>query len=124
MVSSSLDDNLYERIYLIIINLIYCTTGKGYNELKDVLPKNIEIACHNSANSCTLSGPTEDVEKYVKQLQEQKVFAKAVNVANIAYHSKHIAPAAPNLLSRLKKVKHNIRYLVYISNWNFDLFRR
>ncbi|XP_065212331.1 fatty acid synthase-like [Planococcus citri] len=78
--------------------------GKGYNQIKNDLPESIEVACHNSATSCTLSGPTEDVENYVKQLQEQKVFAKAVNVANIAYHSKHIAPAAPNLLARLKEV--------------------
>ncbi|XP_065212158.1 fatty acid synthase-like [Planococcus citri] len=78
--------------------------GKGYNEIKNVLPESIEVACHNSATSCTLSGPTDDVEKYVKKLQDQKIFAKAVNVANIAYHSKHIAPAAPNLLSRLQEV--------------------
>ncbi|XP_065212332.1 fatty acid synthase-like [Planococcus citri] len=78
--------------------------GKGYNEIKNVLPESIEVACHNSATSCTLSGPTDDVETYVKQLQDQKIFAKAVNVANIAYHSKHIAPAAPNLLSRLREI--------------------
>ena len=84
----------------------YSVIGKGYNEIKDCLPETIEVACHNSANSCTLSGPTDDVEKYVEQLKEQKIFAKAVNVANIAYHSKHIAPAAPNLLSRLQEVEY------------------
>ncbi|KAL6953873.1 fatty-acid synthase system [Sarracenia purpurea var. burkii] len=87
----------------ILVNSVGIT-GKGYNEIKGVLPETIEVACHNSDSSCTLSGPAEDVEKYVQELQHQKIFAKAVNVANIAYHSKHIAPAAPNLLARLKEV--------------------
>lgn len=78
--------------------------GKGYNEIKDNLPDGIEVACHNSKDNCTLTGPSDLVAEYVQQLQEQKVFAKMVNVANVAYHSKHIIPAGPGLMTRLKEV--------------------
>ena len=80
--------------------------GKGYKEIKDQLPESIEVACHNSADSCTLSGPDEDMKKYITELQKRGVFAKLVNVSNIAYHSRYIAPAAPALLRYLKEVSH------------------
>lgn len=44
------------------------------------------------------------MEKFVKELQEQGVFARLVNVANIAYHSRYIKPAAPKLLKYLQKL--------------------
>ena len=81
-------------------------TGRGYNQIKDELPESIQVACHNAADSCTLSGPTEDMEKYIAHLQEKEIFAKLVNVSNIAYHSKYIAPAAPALLNYLKEVSY------------------
>lgn len=76
----------------------------GYDQIKDQIPNTIEVACHNGPDSCTLSGPSEDVDKYVKTLQDKGIFAKLVNVANIAYHSRYIKPAAPLLLKYLKEV--------------------
>lgn len=76
----------------------------GYNQIKDKCPSTIEVACHNGPDSSTISGPTEDMEKFVKELQDQGIFAKLVNVANIAYHSRYIKPAAPALLKYLKEV--------------------
>ncbi|XP_071051537.1 fatty acid synthase-like [Onthophagus taurus] len=78
--------------------------GLGNGQVKDRLPESIEVACHNSTDNCTLSGPTEDMEKYVKELQDKGIFARLVNVANIAYHSRYIRPAAPKLLEYLKKI--------------------
>nr|XP_018901189.1 PREDICTED: fatty acid synthase-like [Bemisia tabaci] len=78
--------------------------GMGYQEIKDELPPSIEVACHNAADSCTLSGPSDDVEEYVAVLKERGVFARAVNVSDIAYHSRYISPAAPKLLKYLKEV--------------------
>ncbi|KAI5699039.1 hypothetical protein M8J75_015561 [Diaphorina citri] len=80
--------------------------GLGYKQMKDMLADypTIEIACHNASDSCTLSGPSADVEALVESLVAQGIFARAVNVANIAYHSRYIAPAAPRLLQYLKKV--------------------
>ena len=72
--------------------------------MKDILPEDIQVACHNSADSCTLTGPVKAVNTFVKELQQKHVFAKAVNVANIAYHSRHVIPVAPKLLHILKEV--------------------
>lgn len=44
------------------------------------------------------------MEKYVKELQEKQIFARLVNVADIAYHSRYIQPAAPLLHKYLTEV--------------------
>lgn len=44
------------------------------------------------------------MEEFVKKLQDEGTFARLVNVANIAYHSRYIKPAAPTLLKYLKEV--------------------
>lgn len=87
------------------------------------------MACHNASDSCTISGPAELVQTYVKKLQQRKVFARTVNVSNIAYHSKYITPAAPKLLEYLQEVipEPKMRSQKWIStsilerNWNSDL---
>jgi fatty acid synthase len=77
----------------------------GAQEAKQLCPPDIEVACHNGPNFCTLSGPTDSMKKFVRTLQQQHgVFAKAVNCANIAYHSKYIESAGPALLKYLKEV--------------------
>lgn len=61
--------------------------------MKDICPPDIEIACHNGPDSCTISGPADSMKAYVEQLQGRGVFAKEVPCSNIAYHSKYIAEA-------------------------------
>lgn len=76
----------------------------GNDQIKDQLPPTIEVACHNSSESCTISGPREDMEVFVKEIQDKGIFARLVNVANIAYHSRYIKPAAPLLHKYLEDV--------------------
>uniref|UniRef100_A0A8D9EQT3 Fatty acid synthase n=1 Tax=Cacopsylla melanoneura TaxID=428564 RepID=A0A8D9EQT3_9HEMI len=76
--------------------------GLGSSQVTPFLPPDIEIACNNSSTSCTLSGPSESVHTFVNVLTRKCVFAKAVNVNNIAYHSRYIKPAAPLLLKYLQ----------------------
>ncbi|XP_052124120.1 fatty acid synthase-like [Frankliniella occidentalis] len=78
--------------------------GLGYREVLPRLPPTIEVACHNSSTSCTLSGPAEAVEQFVAKLSAEGVFARAVNVSDIAYHSTYIQPAAPFLRKYLETV--------------------
>ncbi|XP_063239176.1 fatty acid synthase-like isoform X3 [Bacillus rossius redtenbacheri] len=78
--------------------------GLGYKKIKSIVPPSIDVACHNSIDSSTISGPAEAVTQFVNQLQTQLVFAREVNVSNIAYHSRYIKPAAPKLLAYLKTV--------------------
>lgn len=87
-----------------LIKGMMAAVGLGYNQIKNSIPETIEVACHNGPDSCTISGPAEDMEKYVNMLTSQGTFAKLVNVANIAYHSRYIKPAAPLLLKYLKEV--------------------
>ncbi|KOB69292.1 Uncharacterized protein OBRU01_10567, partial [Operophtera brumata] len=56
-------------------------------------PREIEIACHNSADSCTISGPADAMKTFVSELVAKGIFAKEVPCSNIAYHSRYIAKA-------------------------------
>nr|CAD7428086.1 unnamed protein product [Timema monikensis] len=78
--------------------------GLGYNDIKSMCPPEIDVACHNSLNSSTISGPENIVKQFVKELTQKNIFARAVNVANIAYHSRYIKPAAPKLLEYLQQL--------------------
>lgn len=78
--------------------------GMGYEQIRGELPEGVEIACHNSKESCTLSGPSEDVAAYIEKLKARGVFARLVNVGNIAFHSKHMKPAGKLLLEMLSEV--------------------
>lgn len=88
--------------------------GLGYHDIVGKIPKTIDVACHNSSTSCTISGPTADVEQFVGDLKAGGVFAKSVNVANIAYHSRYIQPAAPVLLKYLREVSFELVLLTVI----------
>lgn len=79
--------------------------GLGYQTIKSKLPDDIDVACHNSGQSCTISGPTKSVNDFVEQLKSEKVFARSVNVSNISFHSRYIQPAAPALLKYLREVR-------------------
>lgn len=78
--------------------------GLGYRNVIGMLPPGIEVACHNSADSSTISGPAETVRDFVQQLQAQGIFAKEVNSSNIPYHTKHIAPIGDKLKKYLERV--------------------
>ncbi|OXU23005.1 hypothetical protein TSAR_015483 [Trichomalopsis sarcophagae] len=87
-----------------IIQGSMAAVGLGYNEIKSMCPPDIEVACHNAADSATISGPAESLKAFVAKLQANNIFAKEVNCSNIPYHSRYIAPAGPKLLAYLQKV--------------------
>jgi fatty acid synthase, animal type len=78
--------------------------GMGYKELKHVVPSGIEIACHNSAESCTISGDSEEVKKFVQEMKTKQVLAKEIESSGIAFHSSYIAKSGPILLEKLKGI--------------------
>nr|QCW07581.1 fatty acid synthase 1 [Blattella germanica] len=78
--------------------------GLGAQKAKEICPPDIAVACHNGPDVCTLSGPAESITKFVKTLQQKGIFAREVNCANIAYHSKYISSCGPTLLKYLKQV--------------------
>lgn len=79
------------------------TVGLGYNQIKDTLPVNVEVACHNSQNSCTISGLKESVEQFVLKLKSKNIATQIINV-NTPYHTKFIEKAIPSIIENLKKI--------------------
>lgn len=67
--------------------------------LSDVVP-----ACHNSANSVTVSGPIESIRAFVDELKKRNIFVKLVNSSGFAFHTKNIAPAGAKLRASLDEI--------------------
>ncbi|CAH0686078.1 unnamed protein product [Spodoptera exigua] len=81
--------------------------GLGYKAIKALCPPEIEVACHNSSDSSTISGPADIMKTFVAELTSRGIFAKEVPCSNIAYHSRYIQDAGPGLLKYLKEVIKN-----------------
>ncbi|CAH0625662.1 unnamed protein product [Chrysodeixis includens] len=81
--------------------------GIGYNTIVHQCPPEIDIACHNSSESTTISGPADKMKEFVGELTKQGIFAKEVPCANIAYHSRYIAHCGPGLLKHLRDILKN-----------------
>ncbi|KAJ8713073.1 hypothetical protein PYW08_008377 [Mythimna loreyi] len=78
--------------------------GLGYEQILPLCPPEIQVACHNGPESSTISGPAEAMKKFVAELTAKGIFAKEVPCSNIAYHSRYIAEAGPQLLKYLSEV--------------------
>ncbi|KAJ8675796.1 hypothetical protein QAD02_011582 [Eretmocerus hayati] len=78
--------------------------GLGFNDLKDKMPEDIVIACHNSSTSSTISGPAESVKNFAEKLKAENIFVKEVQSGNLAYHSPYISPVGPRYLALMKEL--------------------
>lgn len=52
--------------------------GMSFNQIRHKIPDNIDVACHNGPDSCTVSGPEAEIAKFVADLKSQGIFAKEV----------------------------------------------
>lgn len=75
--------------------------GMGFKSLKKILPVDLEISCHNSSGSCTISGKAVSVERFVAELKSENTLAKIVDTSGVPFHSSFIADAGPILRSNL-----------------------
>lgn len=78
--------------------------GLSWEETKRLCPPDIIPACHNAADSVTVSGPTDSLLAFVEELKSKGVFAKLVNSSGFAFHSKYIAPVGPKLRASLDQI--------------------
>ncbi|XP_028028986.1 fatty acid synthase-like [Bombyx mandarina] len=78
--------------------------GLGYKNILPLCPPEIEVACHNSSDSSTISGPAEPMKKFISELTSKGIFAKEVPCSNISFHSRYIADGGPGLLKYLSDV--------------------
>lgn len=58
--------------------------------MNKILPSSVDIACHNGPDSCTISGPYEEVESFIEKLGHKDIFARKVESSNMAFHSRYI----------------------------------
>ncbi|XP_049875291.1 fatty acid synthase-like [Pectinophora gossypiella] len=75
--------------------------GMGYKDIFPLCPPEIDVACHNSSESATLSGPADVLKEFVAELTAKGIFAREVPSANIPFHSRYIAHAGPAFKQRL-----------------------
>ncbi|XP_069677436.1 fatty acid synthase-like isoform X2 [Periplaneta americana] len=87
-----------------LVKGLMAAVGLGAEQARKLCPPDIEVACHNGPEFCTLSGPADSMRKFVLALKQQGIFAREVNCANIAYHSRYITNAGPALLKYLKQI--------------------
>jgi fatty acid synthase len=78
--------------------------GMGYKEIRNIVPSGVEIACHNSSESCTVSGESEEVKKFVQEMKSKQILAKEIESSGIAFHSSYIAESGPILMNKLKTI--------------------
>jgi acyl transferase domain-containing protein len=80
----------------IVEPLGMCAVGAGTEQLKQLLPdmpREVQVACVNSPNSVTLSGPKSHLVGVQAQLEAQGTFARLLRV-DLAYHSSYVADIA------------------------------
>lgn len=102
--------------------------GMHHTELVDILPPDIDIACHNAADSTTISGPIESVKAFVGELKEKKIFAKEVACSGVPLHSRYITQFGEKLNDKLREIitKPKLRSRKWLSStypeylWNKD----
>ncbi|KAL4702305.1 hypothetical protein ACJJTC_018435, partial [Scirpophaga incertulas] len=78
--------------------------GLSWDEAARRCPPGVFPACHNSADSVTVSGPVPAIEAFVAALSAEGVFARRVNSSGVAFHSKYIAPAGATLRRSLERI--------------------
>lgn len=78
--------------------------GLSWEEAKKRCPPDVFPACHNAADSVSISGPKASLDKFIAELKAENIFAKAVNSSGVAFHSKYIADAGPKLRASLEKI--------------------
>lgn len=88
------------------VNIKRCTLlGLTYDKLKTRLPEDIDIACVNSCNNCTISGPVDSVRNFIDKLRVDDVFAREINSSHVPFHSRYVKDIGPVLLQYLQKVQ-------------------
>lgn len=78
--------------------------GLSWKETQKRLPEGIIAACHNSADSVTISGPKDITLKFAESLKQEGIFAKPVDSMGYAFHSPYLQKLLPVLKPHYAKV--------------------
>jgi len=78
--------------------------GMNHVKLEEMMPENIDIACHNGEDSSTISGPVDSIYVFIDKLKEDKIFVKEVACSGVPLHSRYITEMGQNLHEKLKQI--------------------
>ncbi|CRL02266.1 CLUMA_CG015087, isoform A [Clunio marinus] len=78
--------------------------GLNHKEVLKLIPKDIDIACHNSNDSTTISGPKKSIECFVEELSSKNIFAKEIECSGVPLHSRYIKEMGANFYKQLTKI--------------------
>jgi fatty acid synthase len=73
-------------------------------ELSRIIPKDVDIACYNSRNLCTISGPAESVKTFVEEIKLRKIFAKEFDCAHVPAHGRYMSNAGDIFYEKLCEI--------------------
>ncbi|XP_036142705.1 fatty acid synthase-like isoform X1 [Monomorium pharaonis] len=86
-----------------IIRSSMAVVNSDYGNLRNICPTDIKIICCNSKNSIVVCGPTESVQKFMKELQLNNIHVKEI-YCNVPYHCSYLASIKTQLLLNLNNV--------------------
>jgi fatty acid synthase, animal type len=78
--------------------------GKHHKELAEMLPEDIDIACHNALDSTTISGPAKSITAFVSKLTTENVFAREIACSGVPLHSRYIKDMGKLLNQMLNEI--------------------
>jgi len=73
-------------------------------EVKARLPAGITAACHNAADSVTISGELREVETFAAELKAEGIFTRMVDSAGVPFHSPAMQQIRPALETAFRSV--------------------
>ena len=108
---------------------LMAAVGLSWDQCKQLCPRNVYPACHNSEDSVTISGEFEATKGFIEQLKEDNIFAKEVNSCGIAFHTPLITSVSQMMFEKIKMVirktdKRSPKWIsssIPESDWDSDL---
>lgn len=108
---------------------LMAAVGLSAENCQQRLPKDITIACDNSDDNVTISGPETAMKQFLTTLTNEGIFNRVVDTAGNAFHSYLLAPAEPRLMQLLNtfipeakpRTKRWLPSAVEESQWDSDL---
>uniref|UniRef100_A0AC35TUX3 Carrier domain-containing protein n=1 Tax=Rhabditophanes sp. KR3021 TaxID=114890 RepID=A0AC35TUX3_9BILA len=76
--------------------------GLSWEEATRRCPEGVVPACHNGAESVTISGHADKVKELVDELVKEEIFAKYVDTSNIPFHSPIMYQVRDAMLNAMK----------------------
>lgn len=87
-----------------VIEGAMAAVGLSYKDALEHLSDDIDVACHNSSTSCTISGPFQSIQKCVEELKGKSIFTKLICSSGMAYHSRYMLNSKKNYKQFLQTI--------------------